>query len=107
MVVLDGDVKEWPENVAAMADADYVYFKVHVEGDPKSLQASDETLALILDTDNDASTGRRLAFARWLTDSQNPLTARVAVNHLWARHFGVGIVPSVDDFGRNGRPPGR
>jgi hypothetical protein len=51
------------------------------------------------------STGRRVAFARWLTDNQNPLTARVAVNQIWMRHFGVGIVPSVDDFGRNGRPP--
>jgi hypothetical protein len=49
------------------------------------------------------SSGRRLAFARWLTDPKNPLTARVAVNHLWARHFGTGLVPSVDDFGRNGR----
>jgi hypothetical protein len=52
----------------------------------------------------DVSTGRRLAFARWLTSGQNPLTARVAVNHLWARHFTQGLVPSVDDFGRNGRP---
>jgi hypothetical protein len=51
------------------------------------------------------STGRRLAFAKWLADAQNPLTARVAVNHLWARHFGQGIVPTVHDFGRNGRPP--
>jgi hypothetical protein len=51
----------------------------------------------------DTSTGRRLAFARWLVDAKNPLTARVAVNHLWARHFGQGIVPTVDDFGRNGR----
>jgi hypothetical protein len=51
------------------------------------------------------STGRRLAFARWLADRDNPLTARVAVNHLWARHFGQGIVPTLHDFGRNGRPP--
>ena len=51
------------------------------------------------------STGRRLAFARWLTSRENPLTARVAVNHLWARHFGRGIVPTVSDFGRNGQKP--
>jgi hypothetical protein len=51
------------------------------------------------------STGRRLAYARWLTDPKNPLVARVAVNHIWARHFGQGIVPSLNDFGRNGRPP--
>jgi hypothetical protein len=53
----------------------------------------------------ESSTGRRLAFARWLTDRQNPLTARVAVNHIWARHFGQGIVPTPNDFGANGRPP--
>jgi hypothetical protein len=51
------------------------------------------------------SSGRRLAFARWLTEKQNPLTARVAVNQIWMHHFGVGLVPSVADFGRNGRPP--
>ena len=51
------------------------------------------------------STGRRTAFARWLTDRANPLTARVAVNHIWLRHFGRGIVATPSDFGRNGRPP--
>jgi hypothetical protein len=51
------------------------------------------------------STGRRLAFARWIASRDNPLTARVAVNQIWARHFGRGIVPSVNDFGRNGRKP--
>jgi hypothetical protein len=51
------------------------------------------------------STGRRLAFARWIANRDNPLTARVAVNHIWARHFGTGIVPSTFDFGKNGRPP--
>src|SRR5262249_41933583 len=51
------------------------------------------------------STGRRLALARWIADRQNPLTARVAMNHLWLRHFGKAIVPTVFDFGRNGRPP--
>ncbi len=33
------------------------------------------------------------------------MTARVAVNHLWGRHFGRAIVPSVNDFGRNGQRP--
>jgi hypothetical protein len=51
------------------------------------------------------STGRRTAFARWLTDPRHPLTARVAVNHIWARHFGSPLVPTVFDFGRHGTPP--
>lgn len=51
------------------------------------------------------STGRRTAFAKWLTDTRNPLVARVAVNHIWARHFGKPLVPTVFDFGRKGTPP--
>src|SRR5262245_57613823 len=53
----------------------------------------------------ESSSGRRLALARWIADVENPLTARVAVNHMWLRHFGQGIVPRVFDFGRNGAPP--
>jgi len=53
----------------------------------------------------DTSTGRRLALAKWITDRQNPLAARVAVNHMWLRHFGRGIVPTEFDFGKNGQPP--
>jgi hypothetical protein len=53
----------------------------------------------------DTSTGRRLALARWITDRQNPLAARVAANHIWLRHFGRGIVPTEFDFGKNGQPP--
>ena len=51
------------------------------------------------------STGRRSALAAWITDPRNPLTARVAVNHLWARHMGRALVPTVFDFGRKGTPP--
>jgi hypothetical protein len=58
-----------------------------------------------MDTYPAISTGRRFAFARWMADRANPLTARVAMNHLWLRHFGRGIVPTPADFGRNGRPP--
>jgi hypothetical protein len=47
-----------------------------------------------------------LALARWIASRQNPLTARVAVNHIWLRHFGRPLVESVDDFGlRSPRPP--
>ena len=53
----------------------------------------------------ETSTGRRLAFARWVADARNPLTARVLVNHLWTRHFGASLVPDVSDFGRRCPPP--
>ncbi len=51
------------------------------------------------------STGRRLALARWIADEKNPLTPRVAVNHIWMRHFGQPLVSTVFDFGLNGQPP--
>jgi hypothetical protein len=51
------------------------------------------------------STGRRSAFAKWLTDPRHPLPARVAVNHIWMRHIGKPLVPTVFDFGRKGTPP--
>jgi hypothetical protein len=40
-----------------------------------------------------------------MVDPGNPLTARVAANHVWTRHFGQPLVPTVFDFGRNGQPP--
>jgi hypothetical protein len=48
---------------------------------------------------------RRLALANWITDSRNPLTARVIVNRVWYYHFGTGIVNTPSDFGSNGDRP--
>lgn len=50
-------------------------------------------------------TGRRLAFVRWLTDPQHPLTARVFVNRVWYHHFGAGLVRTLENFGRQAEPP--
>lgn len=52
-----------------------------------------------------ATTGRRLAYAHWLTDESHPLTARVIVNRVWMHHFGRGIVGTPGDFGVLGERP--
>ena len=51
------------------------------------------------------TTGRRLWFARWVTDPDNPLVARVMVNRLWQWHFGEGLVASESNFGLMGKSP--
>ena len=47
----------------------------------------------------------RLQLAEWLASPQHPLTSRVMVNRIWRWHFGKGIVPSTDNFGRLGEMP--
>jgi hypothetical protein len=52
--------------------------------------------------------GRRLAFARWLTrpgSRQAALLARVTVNRLWQDHFGTGLTPTSENLGYSGAPP--
>jgi hypothetical protein len=51
------------------------------------------------------TTGRRLAFAKWITSPDNRLTSRVVVNRVWQHHFGRGIVRSSNNFGQLGDPP--
>ena len=47
----------------------------------------------------------RLGLAHWMTERQNPLTARVVVNRVWAMHFGRGLVATPEDFGSQGSLP--
>ncbi|MBM4067927.1 MAG: DUF1553 domain-containing protein [Planctomycetes bacterium] len=75
-------------------------------GVPKALGVIEPPKRIDLPEDGErTSSGRRLALARWLVADDNPLTARVIVNHVWQRHFGRGLVETTDEFGVRGKPP--
>jgi len=74
-------------------------------GVPAILDDPDHPYVPIPRPNGSNATGRRLAFAKWLTRPNHPLTSRVMVNRLWMHHFGRGIVPTPDNFGKAGQPP--
>ena len=63
--------------------------------------------AVVIAADDPAvpTSGRRLAYARWLTSGEQPLVPRVLVNRVWLQHFGRGIVATPADFGVLGARP--
>jgi hypothetical protein len=72
---------------------------------PASLSVLDQvTKPYALKPDADEGE-RRLALARWITSSDNPLTTRVLANRVWQWHFGTGIVDTPSDFGFLGSKP--
>ena len=79
----------------ANVDSDYP----RVTASLKALEGPDETAESRRQPYPRLSSGRRRALATWITHPENPLTARVAVNHIWLRHFGQPLVDPVTDFG--------
>jgi hypothetical protein len=84
--------------------------KVHLQGDHKNLggvvkRDIPRFLSGGTSLEIPEGTSGRLQFARWLTDRNHPLTARVMINRIWHYHFGKGIVGTPSDFGLRGEPP--
>ncbi|MEK0445315.1 MAG: hypothetical protein RLZZ399_636 [Verrucomicrobiota bacterium] len=104
-------------SAAADAGANPAPLAVHKRGNPQSLGDPVEPAfpAVLAGSPKPApaevkpigtrSSGRRIALARWLTQPENSLARRVMVNRLWQHHFGKGIVPTPNDFGRLGELP--
>ncbi len=74
-------------------------------GVPAALCTEKNTYHLEPQPEGRISTGRRTAFARWVTSPENPLFARVMVNRVWQHHFGIGIVTTPDNLGQSGAKP--
>lgn len=53
----------------------------------------------------DCNESGRRELAEWIVSDQNPIFARVIANRVWQYHFGRGIVPTPNDFGKQGKPP--
>ena len=93
----------------AVADGPAANAKIQLRGDPKRL--GDEVprhFPTILGNQTlpeKSSASGRLQLAEWVSDPQNPLTARVIVNRIWLYQFGKGIVQTPNDFGKQGKPP--
>jgi hypothetical protein len=74
-------------------------------GVPVALSTTKNSFAIPARLDGRVSTGRRTAFANWVTSPENPLFARVMVNRVWQHHFGTGIVATPDNLGMSGAKP--
>lgn len=72
---------------------------------PTVLCPEDAFVSFPVDAPELPTTGRRIAFARWLTGDQNPITARVMANRVWLHLMGRGLVQTPSDFGRLGAQP--
>jgi hypothetical protein len=69
---------------------------------PRVINATDKAVSPL---DGIKRTGRRAALAKWLTQPDHPLTARVIANRLWQHHFGRGLSTTPSDFGLVGEEP--
>ncbi|MEQ2007817.1 MAG: PSD1 and planctomycete cytochrome C domain-containing protein [Limisphaerales bacterium] len=80
---------------------------IHVRGNflDKGTEVHAATPAVLHPLKPRAAQPDRLDLAQWLFAPENPLTARVSVNHIWKNLFGRGLVGTVEDFGKQGEKP--
>ena len=90
----------------------YVFFRGNPESPGEAVEPAeimvlrrDRNVDLARNDETLATTGRRLSYARQLTNGSHPLAARVFVNRIWLHHFGQGLVQTPSDFGISGERP--
>ncbi len=88
------------DNIHMLARGDFENKGDRVGPRPLGVLLSDDTPELPADAKRP-----RTELAKWISDAENPLTARVMVNRIWHHHFGRGIVATPNDFGRMGERP--
>ena len=98
--------------VMAVQEDDPIDLPVHIRGNhtnPTSKKIT-RTTPVIFESNLpsasiDSNSNGRLELAKWITDPNNPLTARVMVNRIWQQHFGQGLVATPSNFGIRGEQP--
>ncbi len=98
------------ETAYAVADAAVLAdVAVHMKGDPTKLSDIEPRRFLSVlggeTLPDDCQTSGRDHLAEWILSAENPLASRVIANRVWQHHFGRGIVPTPNDFGKQGKPP--
>jgi hypothetical protein len=97
-----------PLRVTAALDGTGEDERIFIRGNPRTLGpvAPRQLLTALVGPQPPVTDGSgRLTLARQIADPANPLTARVLVNRTWHHLFGVGLVPSTDNFGVLGETP--
>ncbi len=97
MVSLDGS--ETPQTALLAGGSYNKPLEEVLPGFPTILQSDKTSKPAVVTALHASTTGRRSTLARWITEPDNPLTARVMVNRIWQGHFGRGIVANANDFG--------
>ena len=100
---LEQSLTELRQKLAAVSPDNAVF--TPIRGSRKALESPADKEADYGASYTPVSSGRRTSLANWIVSSSNPLTARVAVNHVWMRHFGTPLVESVFDFGLRAKEP--
>ena len=94
-----------PESAVGQAEQGLAEARASLESARAAVESGEASYAPLGEKFPATSSGRRTALADWIASSENPRTARVAVNHIWLRHFGEALVPTVENFGLNGSAP--